>query len=179
MRRSAFVLLVVGGLGGQVCLVAGCGSGGTIAAGGRTVLRAADRVIRAVNRVQDEDPRTIALPADAVQRNDTVVIEQQTTVITDVHQQLVVEDLPDITLLGIENQTGCDIFVEFFVNGVRQSGFVLDGETVLLEYPCLDTIELDTEDDFDPFTGDFVASFDLTAAVFTNPEDFICGDAFI
>ncbi len=54
-----------------------------------------------------------------------------------------------------------------------------DGETLLLEYPCLFLIELLEEQDFDPFTGEFVDIFDLSGAFFENPFDFECGDALI
>lgn len=163
----------------MLTLTTGCPDTVVIGGGGRAIDRAAGRILAAVDIVQTEDVRVVELPPAAVSRGDVVTVREEVTVITDVRQQIVVERLPDVTLLGFENDTGFDIFVRYFADGVDQGIFVFDRETVLLEYPCLDVIELDTEDDFDPFTGEFVASFDLRDAVFFNPEDFICGDAFI
>jgi len=59
-----------------------------------------------------------------------------------------------------------------------QGVYVYDGETLLLDYPCLAEIELLSEDDIDPLTGIVVDSFDLYE-VYYNPEDFLCGDAVI
>jgi len=56
--------------------------------------------------------------------------------------------------------------------------YVYDGETLLLEYPCLNVLELIQEDHVDPYRL-LVESFDLTGTNFFNPDDFICGDAFI
>jgi hypothetical protein len=57
--------------------------------------------------------------------------------------------------------------------------YVYDGEALLLDYPCLDVIELISEDDVDPVSGLLVDSFDLTGDNYFNPDDFFCGDAFI
>ncbi len=35
------------------------------------------------------------------------------------------------------------------------------------------------EDDFDPIPDVLVDSFDLSGALFLNPDDFQCGEAFI
>lgn len=131
-----------------------------------------------VNSVQTEDPRAVVLPPAATSQGDTVIIDNSVTVINNVQQDIIPSNLPDETILGIENQTGFDIYVQYFVDGELQGVFVYDGETLLLDYPCVDTVELVSEDDFDPFTGFQVDAFDLSA-FFTNPEDFSCGDAFI
>jgi len=94
-------------------------------------------------------------------------------------QDLVVVDLPDWTGLSFENDTGWDLYITYYADGVLQDAYVYDGESLLLEYPCLDLIELVSEDDIDPITGLVVDSFDLTGEDFFNPDDFVCGDAFI
>ena len=88
-------------------------------------------------------------------------------------------DLPDWTGLSFENYTGWDLYITYYADGVWQDAYVYDGESLLLEYPCLDLIELVSEDDIDPITGLVVDSFDLTGENFFNPDDFLCGDTFI
>ena len=88
-------------------------------------------------------------------------------------------DLPDWTGLSFENYTGWDLYITYYADGVWQDAYVYDGESLLLEYPCLDLIELVSEEDIDPYTGLVVDSFDLTGENFFNPDDFICGDTFI
>ena len=94
-------------------------------------------------------------------------------------QDLIVVDLPDWTGLSFENYTGWDLYITYYADGVWQDAYVYDGESLLLEYPCLSVIELVSEDDIDPYTGVLVDSFDLTGEDFFNPDDFICGDTFI
>lgn len=130
-----------------------------------------------VDQIQTLDPRTIELPPTIVERGDTIIIEEDVEVIVSVQEQLVIEELPDITLLGFENLTGFNIYLTYAADGVIQEVFVFDGETLLLEYPCLGTVELLAEEDYDGF-GDFVQSFELDADFF-NPEDFLCGEALI
>jgi hypothetical protein len=135
------------------------------------------RIISAVDRVQTQDPRTVVLPPPIVNRGDTIVIREEAEVIVSIREQLVVETLPDITLLGFENVTGFDIYLTYLADGVVQQVFVFNGETLLLEYPCLDSVQLLVEEDYNVF-GEFVQSFDLFADYF-NPEDFFCGEALI
>jgi len=130
-----------------------------------------------VGRIQTRDPRTIVLPSPIVDRGDTIIIEQDAEIIISVQDQLVIAELPDINLLGFENLTGFDMYLTYQADGVIQEVFVFDGETLLLEYPCLDAVQLVAEEDYDVF-GDFVQSFDLEADYF-NPEDFFCGEALI
>jgi hypothetical protein len=130
-----------------------------------------------VDQIQTRDPRAIALPPPIVDRGDTVIIEEEVEIIISVQEQLVIEDLPDITLVGFENLTGFDVYLTYVADGVVQEVFVFAGETLLLEYPCLDAVQLLTEEDYDEF-GEFVQSFDLEADYF-NPEDFFCGEALI
>jgi hypothetical protein len=130
-----------------------------------------------VDRIQVRDPRTIVLPSPIVDRGDAVVIWDDVEVIVSIEDQLVIQELPDITLLGIENLTGFDMYLSYSADGVDQEVFVYEGETLLLQYPCLDAVQLWGEEDYDEF-GDFVQSFDLEADYF-NPEDFYCGEALI
>ena len=132
-----------------------------------------------VNTIQTVDPRSTPLPSGLVDQQETIIIHEDVIIITDISEDLVIETLPDITLLGFQNFTGWDIYLEYAVDGEFQSVFVYDGETLLLEYPCLFLIELLEEQDFDPFTGEFVDIFDLSGSFFENPFDFECGDALI
>ncbi len=134
---------------------------------------------QAVTVVQQEDPRTATLPGGAVARGDTIIINNNVTVINDVSDDLVLVEVPDITLVGFENLTGFDIYLTYFADGELQGILVLDGETLLLDYPCLDLIELLSEEDFDPVTGLFEGEYDLTGTDFVNPVDFDCGFAII
>ena len=134
------------------------------------------RLTDAVGVIQTR-PQT--LPPVLVQEGDTILIDASVTIIDDPAQDIVVVELPDLTVLGFENDTGWDIYIQYFADGELQAVYVYDGEALLLEYPCLSVIELISEDDVDPGSGLLVDSFDLTGNDFFNPDDFICGDAFI
>jgi hypothetical protein len=128
---------------------------------------------------QPVQTRPQQLPPVLIQEGHTIVIDNQVTIIDNPRTDIIVSQLPDETILGFENDTGFDIFVEYFADGVYQSVYVYDGEALLLAYPCLDLIELDFETDIDPFTGEIVAVFDLLGVDYFNPDDFLCGEAFI
>lgn len=129
-----------------------------------------------VDEIQLEDPRFVDLPDDA---SDTVIINNNVTIINNIQEDIVIEELPDVTLLGFENLTGLDAYYQYFADGDLQGIFVFDGETLLLEYPCLTEIELISEEYFDPFSGVLEESFEIDNAIFERPLDFDCGDAFI
>jgi len=133
---------------------------------------------QSVNEIQTVAPTNNDLPDVLIDQGDTIVIADDATIVTDVSDTLVVAELPDITLVGFENLTGLDAYYTYRVDGEFQGIFVFADETLLIEYPCLSDIEIATEDYFDPFTGEFVDGFDV-GEVFFNPDDFICGDAFI
>jgi hypothetical protein len=132
----------------------------------------------AAGTVQTVDPRDAALPDALAAAGDTIVIDPNVQVIVNVQVDLPAENLPDSTVLGFDNQTGFDLFLQYLANDELQGIYVYDGETLLLDYPCLDRIEMLSEDDIDPISGFVVDSFDL-AGVFLNPDDFLCGDALI
>ena len=134
------------------------------------------RLADAVGVIQTQ-PQT--LPPVLVQEGDTILIDASVTIIDDPAQDILVVELPDSTVLGFENDTGWDIYIQYFADGELQAVYVYDGEALLLEYPCLSVIELISEDDIDPDTGLLVDSFDLTGDNYFNPDDFVCGDAFI
>jgi hypothetical protein len=135
---------------------------------------------QSVNIIQEEDPReVVVLPADFDDRGDTIIIADDADVIVDVSEDLVIVELPDITLVGFENLTGFDVYITYAVDGELQGVLVYRNETLLLEYPCLTLIELIAEEDFDPLTGSFLDEYDLTGIDFVNPFDFECGDALI
>ena len=136
------------------------------------------RLADSVGTVQTADPRDVQLPDALSSSGDTVVIDADVHVIVDIEQDLEVVDLPDSTVVGFDNQTGYDLYIRFLADGDFQGVYVYDGDTLLLDYPCLDEIELLSEDDIDPFTGEVFDSFDLFE-VYVNPDDFMCGDALI
>ena len=131
-----------------------------------------------VGTVQTTDPRQVSLPDSLTSAGDTVVVDQSVNVVVNVNQEVATIDLPDRTVLGFDNQTGFDIYIQYYADNDFQGVYVYDGETLLLDYPCLSAIELVSEDDIDPFTGDLVDSLVLSE-VYLNPEDFLCGDAVI
>lgn len=121
-----------------------------------------------------QQPATVVVP-DGIE----VILAPDVVIIDDIRQDIVIAELPDVTILGFENLTGFDGYYEFYAEDELQGVFVLDGETLLLEYPCLADVELISETYFDPLTGLEEDSFDIFDAFFTNPLDFQCGDAFI
>ncbi len=128
--------------------------------------------------LQEEDPRDVELPDALVDVGADVIIDADVDVIINIDEDVVVEELPDALLVGFENYTGYDIYVQYYADGELQGVFVYDGETLLLDYWCLTTLELVSEDDIDPLTGVLVDSWEL-AALYVNPDDFLCGDALI
>ena len=139
---------------------------------------AVTRLANSVGTVQSADPREADLPDELTNSGDTVVINADVHVIVDIEQDLEVVDLPDSTVVGFDNQTGYDLYIRFLADGDLQGVYVYDGDTLLLDYPCLDEIELLSEDDIDPFTGEVFDSYELFE-LYVNPDDFICGDALI
>lgn len=131
-----------------------------------------------VTNIQTVDVEDIDLPPEADDRDDTIVIREETVVITDVRDDFVVIE-EDFLVLGFENLTGRDFFIDYEVDGDFQSVFVLDGETVLLEYECLEEVHLLFEDDYSPRTGEYIESFNLDDLFYFNGEDFFCADLFV
>ena len=167
MRR--LTLTIAAGL--LLSLVAGCPSDT-----GGGIEDIAARLLNAVGVVQTQ-PQT--LPPALVQEGRTISIDASVTIISDPARDLVVVELPNRTVLGFENDTGWDVYLTYYADDQFQGAYVYDGEALLLDYPCLSTIELISEDDVDPGTGLLVDSFDLTGDNYFNPDDFSCGDAFI
>jgi hypothetical protein len=132
-----------------------------------------------VNNVQTVVPVVDDLPDDVIVEGDTIIIADDAVVVTDISETLVIEELPDITLVGFENFTGLDGYYEYLVDGEFQSIYVFADETLFIEYPCLFDIELLYEEYFEPCCGTFVFDTDLSGTFFVNPDDFLCGDAFI
>ena len=167
MRNLTFIMTT----GLSLSLVAGCPSGL-----GSDIEDTAARLSSAVGVIQTR-PQT--LPPVLVQEGDTIIIDASVTIINDPARDIVVVELPNRTVLGFENDTGWDIYIRYYADDELQGVYVYDGEALLLDYPCLDVIELISEDDVDPYTGLLVDSFDLTGDDYFNPDDFLCGDAFI
>jgi hypothetical protein len=150
-------------------LSAGCGSG----INGNDI---ASLLINAVNLIQT---RPQALPPILVQEGDTILIDASATIIVNPAEDIVVAELPNLTVLGFENETDWDMYIRYHADGELQGIYVYQGEALLIEYPCLTEVALISEDDIDPATGGLVGSFDLTGSDFFNPDDFFCGDALI
>lgn len=129
-----------------------------------------------VNQVQSRDPRD---PGVMLPGGKNLMITEGVDFITDPGDQIDPNSFDDSLLLGVENTSADDMYVEFLVDDEFQSIYVFTGETVLLEYPCATTIEITLEEDYSP--GDFtlVNTLDWTGTTFTNPEDFDCGSALI
>lgn len=132
----------------------------------------------AISVIQDDDPREIVLPEQIIDNGDTIIIDNSVTVIVNPSVDIVVEELPDQLIVGFENLTGFDIYLKYLADGEEQGIFVFDGETLLLEYPCLAEIEMLSEDDIDPDTGVLIQSFDLFS-IYEEGFDYECGDAFL
>lgn len=121
--------------------------------------------------------RDFDLPSDLDESD--IIIDDGAVIVDDVQEDIVIDDLPASTLIGFENLTGFDGYYEFFVEDDFQGVFVFDGETLLLEYDCLDDLELVGERYFDPGTGLEEEAFDVTDGLFLRGPDYECGDAII
>lgn len=175
LRWMAGTAVMAGLLGG----IAGCPTSDNIV----SVLDALDEleieINQNVNQVQTVVPTDFPDVLIQDRGPDVIVIADDATIVTNIQQTIIIEELPDITLVGLENLTSLDAYYQYLVDGEFQGVFVFSGETLLIEYPCLLDIEIISEDYFDPFTGELIDSFELDGAVFFNPDDFECGDAFI
>jgi hypothetical protein len=167
MRNCAWVIVVCL----SASLFAGCGSGINIDGNDIATL-----LTNAVGLIQT---RPQELPPVLVQEGDTILIDASVTIIDNPAEDIVFAELPNLTVLGVENDTGWDIYIKYYADGQLQGIYVYQGEALLLEYPCLTEVALFSEDDIDPVTGALVDSFDLTGSDFFNPDDFFCGDALI
>jgi len=135
------------------------------------------RIFNQVDRLQQQDPEFIVLPPPLQQQGDVIIIDNSVTIINNIQEDVIIEELPDVVVIGFENLTEFDGYYRYLADGELQGIFVFSGETLLLEYPCLSDIELLTEDYFDPFDGVQVDTFDIEDGLFLNPFDFGCGDA--
>lgn len=146
-------------------LLAGCPlSGG----GGGTLTSIIDALVNSI--------ATGGFPDDF---NRPIFLDPNVGPIADIDRDISGDRLGRTTLVGFENLTGFDIYLEYEVNGRFQSVFVAVDETLLLDYGCIDTIRLLLEQDYSPNSGRLVQEFDLGGATFFSPEDFFCGEAFI
>lgn len=136
------------------------------------------RINDSVDVIQTVDPRFAPLPS-GLSSSDTIIIDNSVTVVNNVREDIIIAEIPNSLLLGFENLTGFDIYIQYFADNTLQGVLVFDGETLLLDYPCLFSVELISEDDFDVFTGELVDSFDLSGGLFEEGFDYFCGDALI
>jgi hypothetical protein len=165
---------------GTAISIIGCVSASLfVGCGSRVTLNGNDIAALLANAVDLIQTQPQELPPVLVQQGDTILIDASVTIIENPAQDIVVAELPNLTVLGFENDTDWDMYIKYYAGGELQGIYVYQGEALLLQYPCLDMVELISEDDIDPATGALVNSFDLTGSGFFNPGDFSCGDAFI
>lgn len=127
---------------------------------------------RTVGDIQDRD--VVIIP------DRDIIIVDDADIIVDISDDLDGVVLDDITVLVFDNFTPFDIYIEYFIDEFTfQSAFVLAGEALVIEYPCLFDIELTLEEDYDPFTGELLDVFPLSGAFVENGIDFFCGEAVI
>ena len=163
----AYAMIVVVCL--SASLLAGCGGG----------INGNDIAALLANAVGLIQTRPQELPPVLVQEGDTILIDASATIIVNPAEDIVLAELPNLTVLGFENDTDWDMYIKYHADGELQGIYVYQGEALLLQYPCLNEVALVSEDDIDPVTGALVDSFDLTGSIFVNPDDFFCGDALI
>jgi hypothetical protein len=159
-------------------LIDGCAGTATNGGGTSPPSQVTAGLTAAIEVFQVEDTRFIALPEAAVQRGDVILVDPDVVQITTV-EELVVNPLPDVTVLGLKNRSGFDAFFRYVVDGEPQAVFVFDQETLVLQYPCLQTIEFLSQEEFEPVTGAFAGSFPASLVELSNPTGFSCGDALI
>jgi hypothetical protein len=123
----------------------------------------------------DKDEEVIVEDAPPAVGDVIVVLEPGAVIVEP--DVIPVEVIPDITVLTFENFTDVDLSISYFVEGFAETVLVLFGETVSIEYdPCLADVQLDFEDDFDPATGLYLGSFDLSDIFLEEGFDYFCGD---
>lgn len=122
-----------------------------------------DAVNSTIDNLQGSDIVNGPLPRGAgdVRGLGGIELFDDAGVITNPDQDLKDVDPKSVALVGFENDTEFDMFLDYLVDDEPQSVFVPAGETTLLRYRCFSGIELIAEWDFDPETGDFVMSYQL------------------
>ncbi|MEW6251372.1 MAG: hypothetical protein AB1716_12050 [Planctomycetota bacterium] len=170
MRRRGLVLVACA----AVVAVGGC----PIRLGEDALEDAEIRIGGAIAPVQVVDPRSATLPVEFGGEGEAIVVDAEVGLVTDISTDVIVEEVPDLLLLGFENLTGTDIYLEYLVDGEFQAVFVFDGETLLLDYFCAEEVVLITEEHFDPVTGVLIEFFEFEE-VFLLGFDYECGDALI
>ncbi len=130
-------------------------------------------LLGAVGQLQSVDPRGpgVMLPDD----REVNVIEGA-NFITDFENQLGPQGFEDSVLVGFENVSDADMFIEYTVGDMPQALFVFDGEALFFEYPCADSIAVTRFESYDPDTFDLLDEQDLADTTFAAEDDFECGD---
>ena len=141
----------------------------------------AAQISAAAGAIQDQDPTgdpaALTLPKDLTVRGDRMMLAPGASVITDAGSQLA--PLADTALVALQNATGFDMYVRFAVDGAEQGLLIYSGQSLLIQYPCPETIVLLSEDLFELGTGQFVSSYDLLQTTFVGQADFQCGDLLV
>lgn len=129
-----------------------------------------------VNQLQTVDPRgpNVMLPGGR-----ELMITDGVDLITDPGDQIDPNEFDDSLLVGFENTSENDMYIEYAVDDEFQSVYVYPGETILLEYPCAMSIEVTLEEDWDSLDFTLVNTLDWSGTTFTNPDDFDCASALI
>jgi hypothetical protein len=93
--------------------------------------------------------------------------------------QLSEDDLENGMILAFENVTPNDVYVTYRVDGTAQSVFVLQGQTVVIRYSCLSTVQLVSNAEYDHGSGAAQGPSNFSLATLVNPADFTCGQILI
>lgn len=129
-----------------------------------------------VNQLQTVDPRD---PNFQLPGGKNLMITDGVDFITDPGNQIDPNGFNDSMLLGFENTSANDMYIEYAVDDEFQSVYVLPGETVLLNYDCASSVSVSLEEDYDSTDYTLVNSLDWSGTTFTNPDDFDCASALI
>lgn len=130
-------------------------------------------LLGAVGQVQSVDPRG---PDFMVPGNRQVNIAPGAEFITDFESQLGPDSFEDSVLIGFENASDADMFIEFSVGDMPQSLFVFDGEAIFFEFECATSVSVTKIETFDPMTFDLLDEQEFTDTTFEADTDFVCGD---
>lgn len=141
------------------------------------------RVLNRLNSLQTIDPRFLNLPP-GLELPDGPTISGDAAFIDDIDADLDLFDPDDFTLLALSNDTPHFAVIRMSIDGVEQEFYVLDGESLLIAYPCVLTIQILSEEYYSLFDGELEAFHDHEQfvppdVVFTNPLDFACESAVI
>ncbi len=126
-----------------------------------------------INSLQTLDPRALSgLPPG-------VAADFYGDFLDDPAAQFTELELENSVILGFENMTPNDVYVTYRVDGVTQSVYVIQDQTVVIGYGCLSIVELVSQTQYDIGTGAAAGTFDFVLGPLVKPADFTCGQILI